>query len=372
VDSFSQAALGAAVGYLAAGRKFGRTAIGFGALAGVIPDLDSVALVLSDGWSEWRYHRGLTHGLFFGAVMGPLLGWIVWRIHARTRPFEPTGSHDALPTWIGLFFFGLITHPLLDFFTIYGTQLLAPFDNTRFAVGGLGIIDPGYTLPLLAVLIAALIRPRATLSFVLVAAGLFATCAYLFYGLSNNQKVEARARAQLVAEGVAVADVRVYTTIFQPWLRRIVVDEAQGARVGFATADQSGAIAWNCFARPDHIAISTALGTDEGKLFAWFAMGEVWPSIAAAADGSTVVRLTDRRYGVPGPTVQGWWGIEMRIGADGRVIEKPRRIDLPRGADSDAIGQLFAASRGDATPMFAHAIDALSAAEGCRQDRASR
>ncbi len=370
MDSFSQAALGAAVGYLAAGRKFGRTAIGFGALAGTIPDLDNVALMLSDGWSEWRHHRGLTHGLFFGAVMGPLLGWIVWRIHARARPFEPTGSHDALPAWIALFLFSLTTHPLLDFFTIYGTQLLAPFDTTRFAVGGLGIIDPGYTLPLLAALIAALIRPRAALSFVLVAAGLFASCVYLFYGLSNNQKVEARARAQLVTEGVAAADVRVYTTIFQPWLRRIVVDDAQGARVGFATADQPGAIAWICFGKPEHIAIGTALGTDEGKLFAWFAMGEVWPSIAAAADGSTVVRLTDRRYGVPGATVQGWWGIEMRIGADGRVIEKPRRIDLPRGADGDAIGQLFAASRGQATPMFAQAPSVQEAAESCDASRA--
>jgi len=372
LDSFSQAALGAAVGYLAAGRKFGRAAIGFGALAGTIPDLDNAVLALSDDWGSWRHHRGLSHGLFFGAVMGPLLGWIVWRIHARTRPYEPTGSHDALPAWIGLFFFGLVTHPLLDFFTIYGTQLLAPFDATRFAAAGLGIIDPGYTLPLLAVLAAALARPRAAASFVLVAAGLFATTAYLFYGMSHNQKVETRARAQLAAEGVAAADVRVYTTIFQPWLRRIVVDDGDGARVGFATTDQPGAIAWHCFQRPAHAAIGTALGTEEGKLFAWFAMGETWPSIAEASDGSTVVRLTDRRYGVPGPTVQGWWGIEMRIGADGRVLEKPRRIDLARGADSDSIGQVFAAARGQATPIFAHAIDPLSAAEACRRDRASR
>ncbi len=369
MDSFSQAALGAAVGYAVAGRRLGRRAIAFGALAGTIPDLDNVALMLTDGWAEWRHHRGLTHGLFFAPVMGPLLGWIVWRMHNRTKPFEPVGSHDAAPAWMALFFFALVTHPLLDFFTIYGTQLLAPFDTTRFAVPGLGIIDPGYTLPLFAALIVALWRPRAGLSFLAVFAALFATSAYLFYGISNNAKVEARARAQLVAEAVQPADVRVYTTIFQPWLRRIVVDEPAGARVGFATADQKDAIAWLCFVRPQHPAIDVALATPEGKLFAWFAMGEVWPSLAAADDGSTVVRLTDRRYGVPGPTAQGWWGIEMRIAADGSIAEAPRRINLPRGADGNAIGQLFGASRGEANALFAQAASAEQAAENCHASR---
>jgi hypothetical protein len=111
------------------------------------------------------------------------------------------------------------------------------------------------------------------------------------------------------------------------------------------------------------------MATPEGKLFAWFAMGEVWPSLAAADDGSTVVRLTDRRYGVPGPTAQGWWGIEMRIAADGGVSEAPRRIDLPRGADGDAIGQLFAASRGQPTALFAQSASAQEAAENCRASR---
>ena len=44
----------------------------------------------------------------------------------------------------------LVTHPLLDAMTVYGTQLALPFSDHPFGVGSIFIIDPLYTLPLLA------------------------------------------------------------------------------------------------------------------------------------------------------------------------------------------------------------------------------
>ncbi|XOT98672.1 metal-dependent hydrolase, partial [Alcaligenes pakistanensis] len=43
----------------------------------------------------------------------------------------------------------LITHPLLDAFTSYGTQLLWPLAATPATWSSIFIIDPLYTLPLL-------------------------------------------------------------------------------------------------------------------------------------------------------------------------------------------------------------------------------
>jgi inner membrane protein len=369
VDSLTQLTFGACAGYAVAGSRFGRRALAFGALAGTIPDLDTFVLAGADAWSEWRNHRGVTHSLFFAPVVAPVLGWITWSYHNRARPFEPAGASDALGSWIALFFVALVTHPLLDVFTIYGTQLLAPFSDTRFALPGLGIIDPIYTLPLAAAAVLALVQPARLRSRALIWLALFGSVVYQFYGVGQNQRVETMARAQLAAEGVTPADVRVYTTIFQPWLRRIVVDEPDGARVGFASSLQDGAVAWTCFAHRADPSVAILRATPEGRLFEWFSDGEIWPTVGPAADGSRVVRLTDRRYGAPGPTLQGWWGIEATIAADGRVLEAPRRIDLPRGNLGPLIGELLTASTGAPTALFPQAANAADAAEACARTR---
>ncbi|MBI3506394.1 MAG: metal-dependent hydrolase [Proteobacteria bacterium] len=371
MDSFTHLAVGACVGHAVAGPRLGRRALAFGALAATIPDLDTVLQAGAGAWAwaEWQHHRGFTHSLFFGVLAGPALGWIAWSYHNRQRPFEPGGGHDALGAWITLFVACLLTHPLLDVFTIYGTQLLAPLSDARFAVAGIGIIDPFYTLaPLLAALLA-FAQPARLRSRIAVFAALFVSSGYLLYGVVQNRQVEAQARGQLAREGAAPVEVRVYTTIFQPWLRRIVVDEAAGARVAFASPLQKGAIAWTCFARAADPAIEALRATPEGRLLDWFASGEIWPLVAPASDGSRVVRLTDRRYGAPGPTAQGWWGIEARVGADGRILDAPRRVDLPRGPLGPLIGELVAASLGTPTALFPQAIDAAQAADACARTR---
>jgi inner membrane protein len=367
LDSLSQAALGAAVGYAAGGKRLGRAALAAGAIAGTIPDLDTFALLPFDAFTSWAHHRGLTHSLFFGLVLGPALGWAVWRWNRKYRPFELAGEEEALGDWMRVFTLAIVTHPLLDWFTIYGTQLLAPFSSARFALPGLGIIDPGYTLPLLIGIAVALARPAANAARIAVVAALAASTLYLFYGLAQNKTVEAMARAQLAREGVATADVKVFTTIFQPWLRRITVDDSDGARVGYASPFQTGAIAWTCFARARGPAIDALMATREGAILNWFADGHVWAIAAPASDGSTIVRLTDRRYGVPGPTIQGWWGIEARVGADGRMLDGPAKIDLPR--DASRAGELFLAARGRPTELFPHAKDAADAARACAANR---
>jgi inner membrane protein len=367
LDSLSQAALGAAVGYAVGGKRLGRAALAAGAIAGTIPDLDNFALLPFDAFASWTHHRGLTHSLFFGLVLGPILGWAFWRWQRHIRPFELAGEEAALADWMRVFTFGILTHPLLDWFTIYGTQLLAPFTDTRFAMPGLGIIDPGYTVPLLIGIGCALARPAAAWAGLAIVAALTASTLYLFYGISQNQAVEAMARAQLDREGVAAADVRVYTTIFQPWLRRITVDEPEGARVGYASTFQRAAIAWTCFVRPRDPAIDAARATQEGRILDWFADGQLWAIVAPGSDGTKIVRLTDRRYGVPGPTIQGWWGIEARVDAGGRVIGAPVKIDLPR--DVSRAGELFVAAWGRPTGLFAHAKDAAGAAQACAANR---
>jgi len=58
-----------------------------------------------------------------------------------------------------LMFWGLFTHPILDSFTTWGTQLFWPFE-TRLAFQNIFVIDPLYTLPFLVFLVLAMCQKR--------------------------------------------------------------------------------------------------------------------------------------------------------------------------------------------------------------------
>jgi membrane-bound metal-dependent hydrolase YbcI (DUF457 family) len=140
MDSLSQIALGAAVSVAVMGR---RTAVWkaalWGAVAGTLPDLD----VLIDHGNPIRnmvLHRGETHALFWLTVFSLPFAALVARLSGEWSQWR----RWALAMWLAL-----VTHPLLDAMTVYGTQLALPFTNHPYGVGSVFIIDPLYTLPLL-------------------------------------------------------------------------------------------------------------------------------------------------------------------------------------------------------------------------------
>ena len=210
MDSFTQIALGAAVGQAARGPRLGRAAALWGAMAGTVPDLDVLAYPFLDPAAELIHHRGITHGLAFGIVAGPLLGWLVWRLRRwRGRAASggaasggTGGARGPAETWrdwalvMGL---GLVTHPLLDVFTVYGTQLLAPFSDAMLFVGSLFILDPLVTVPLALAVAVGLWRPRLSRRAALV--GLAAACAYVGAGVGLQAHARSTAEAALAGRG---------------------------------------------------------------------------------------------------------------------------------------------------------------------------
>ncbi|GIT14376.1 MAG: hypothetical protein CM1200mP36_01320 [Gammaproteobacteria bacterium] len=106
----------------------GRAAL-WGAVAGAFPDIDTLFAnaASDDPLVRLQTHRGLTHSLFFAPVIGPLWGWALWR-WKRSRA---TRTELELPYWPWLILItcALWSHPLLDYCTHYGTQLLSPFTD---------------------------------------------------------------------------------------------------------------------------------------------------------------------------------------------------------------------------------------------------
>lgn len=153
MDSLTQIVLGAAVGEAVLGRKVGNKAMLYGAIAGTIPDLDIFASYFTDTVTALEIHRGFTHSIFFSVVFAPIFGWLISKIERR--------SIANWKDWSLLMFWGLFTHPILDSFTTWGTQLFWPFE-IRLAFKNIFVIDPIYTLPFLFFLILAMRAERGS------------------------------------------------------------------------------------------------------------------------------------------------------------------------------------------------------------------
>ena len=151
MDIVTQIALGAAVGEATLGRKVGWRAPVWGGLCGLLPDLD-VLWPFADPISAFTWHRGYTHALAVLVLAAPVVAWAAVRIHPAARPFRRG--------WLLLAFLALVTHPLLDCFTVYGTQIFLPFSDLPVGWSTIFIIDPAFSVPVIFGVLAALILSR--------------------------------------------------------------------------------------------------------------------------------------------------------------------------------------------------------------------
>jgi len=158
MDSLTQIVLGAACGEAVLGKKIGNKALLFGAIGGTIPDLDVFVgnLLFGNEIDAMLFHRGFMHSILFSVLAAFLLGWLVYKLYNSGKRNGTTTQSN----WISLFFWSLFTHPILDAFTPYGTQLFAPFSNYRAAFNNIAVADPAYTLPFLICMIVLMFFKR--------------------------------------------------------------------------------------------------------------------------------------------------------------------------------------------------------------------
>jgi inner membrane protein len=328
MDPLTQGLLGASFGQALYGRALGRRALVWGALVGMSPDLDVLANPASP-MAEWLWHRGPTHALVFGPAVGPAIGWLLWK-----------RKGGRLRDWVGLCVVALVTHPLLDAFTTYGTQLFWPFSRQRVAFDAVAIVDPVYSLALAVALLLGLWRGVGTaLARRAAWTALALSSAYVGLGLAVNARAEALARGQLVAEGVTEARVAAYPTLFQLPQRRVVARHGDEVRVGWLSALAPRPIAWERFLAAGGPQVEAARATREVRVLEWFAMGEATPRLEGAG---TVVEFDDLRYGFPGRPRDGLWGVRVHLDPDGRPLGPGERFDrsLPASAP-ELLGQLW-------------------------------
>ncbi|GAA4272499.1 metal-dependent hydrolase [Aquimarina gracilis] len=151
MDSLTQIVLGAAVGEATLGKKVGNKAMLWGAIAGTIPDLDVLSKLFVDNVTANELHRGFSHSILFSILAAPIFGWLIAKIYKN--------KEADWKDWTRLMFLGLFTHPILDAFTTWGTQLFWPLDY-KVAINNIFVADPLYTVPFLIFVILAMFYKR--------------------------------------------------------------------------------------------------------------------------------------------------------------------------------------------------------------------
>ncbi|EAR56371.1 hypothetical protein SKA34_20712 [Photobacterium sp. SKA34] len=222
MDSITQAALGASVAAVVAGRHCKPKTLIAGAALGTLPDLD-VFISYGDAISDTVKHRGFSHSLF---VLLPfsLLLTVLWY---RFRPTVLTFSR----LWL-LIAACLITHPLLDSFTTYGTQLFWPLD-VSVAISSIFIIDPLYTLSLLVMLIASLMWREKMAK--LCGLGLLISSSYLVWSVVAYSIINQRLHDEVKSTPLANKPIFISPTPFNTVLWRIIILDGNKYNEGFSS-----------------------------------------------------------------------------------------------------------------------------------------
>lgn len=214
MDSVTQLTFGAALGEAVLGPKVGRKAMFWGAVLGTLPDLD-IFIPLGGPVNDFVYHRGFSHSLFLLALLSPILAWLIVRVHPSTKVY--------FNRWLLLAFLVLETSVLLDFLTVYGTQILWPFYPTPLAWPIFFIIDPLFTLPFLFGCLAALVLTRKTsLGHRLNTIGLVLSMVYLIWAFGAREFVEQRVKDKLARQNVPYSQLISSPAPFTTFLWRFV------------------------------------------------------------------------------------------------------------------------------------------------------
>lgn len=335
MDSLTQIVLGAAIGEVALGRKAGNRAMVWGGIAGTIPDLDVLANFFTDEMTALAFHRGFMHSIVFASLLPFVVAWFVHRLydsglyqqkdyrrkglifwmalyalgavglsflpvmaggsfspvmlvlgiasgfllgrhlHKHYYEKDPQPIHTSYFNWVWLFFLTIVTHPLLDSCTTFGTQLFQPFSDYRVAFNIVSVADPIYTVPFLLCVIAAAWQLRhhpwrRWFNW----AGILFSCGYLLLCYYNKTKVNDAFESSLAEKNIAYDRYMTGPTIFNNILWNCVAESDGQYYMGlYSLYDQKPYFKDLNVIAKNHELLDPYQGQKSTEILKWFSNG---------------------------------------------------------------------------------------------------
>lgn len=276
MDNLAHGLAGAVIGYCGFRQRGGRAALWAAITAAEFPDIDIVMGFLG-GQTYLRWHRSFTHSAVLLPFWAALVAWVFW---------EFSGRKNFRLLWMASVA-GIASHLFMDWATNYGTELLWPVGDTRFALSWVFIIDVYVWALLLIAVIAAIWTQRVRVA----QTGLAIVGAYfLFCGVSRAVALHGQPRG-------AVA----YPQPLNPVRWTIVW--AEGDRIHWI----NGAHNETFMQFHDDQLLPKAEATEPVKLFRWFAAFPLVEKIerkSMIGERLTYLRYRDLRFRTPMPDGQ--------------------------------------------------------------------
>jgi inner membrane protein len=257
MDSLTHIAIGACIGEAIAGKKLGKKAMLWGAIANSIPDFDVIASLWLTMDRNLLAHRGFTHSILFTLLLTPLLAWIAFRWH-RSRGF----SYLAWLVFLGIEMF---CHLFMDTFNNYGIGWLEPFSDRRFSFNTIYVFDLFFTFPIIiAAIVLLIMRTASEKRKFWWRFGLIVPAFYLAYCSYNKQVIDKEVRSIMKKQNISYNDYFTTPTPLNSWLWYVVAATDSGLYSGYRSVfDSKDTIQFTWFAKNDRL-LST-VSTNEEK-----------------------------------------------------------------------------------------------------------
>lgn len=303
MDPLSQGLVGATASQSLSNRKDIVTATALGFLSGMAADLDIFIRSSDDPLLFLEFHRQFTHSLIFMPIGGLICASVFWVLLHYI--FNKTNL-----SFIKVYLFstaGYITHGLLDSCTSYGTQLFWPFSNERVAWNNVSIIDPIFTLTLLALVIFAITKRSIRISYVAA----FFTVSYLSLGVIQEQRASDVAQQLVGSRGHDALNLSV-----KPSFGNLIVWKSIYEHHGHYYVDAIRIIDTASIFEGDSIPKleinrdlpwlnKVSQQADDIERFRWFSADHL------ALDPNDPYRIIDMRYSMLPNKLEGLWGIKL-------------------------------------------------------------
>ena len=209
MDIVTQGVLGAALAQSVAKKEHVRLATIIGLVTGVIADADILIRSSADPLLSLEFHRHFTHSIFFIPIGAGIAFLLLWPFLRNKLPVAYLYLYCCM---------GYLLSGFIDACTSYGTNLLWPLIDTRISWHIISIVDPVFTIILIAAIIAGYKKLRPSFSRI----GILLAGCYLLFALFQMNRAENSIIELAAQRGHTIEKIIVKPTIGNSLLWRSV------------------------------------------------------------------------------------------------------------------------------------------------------
>lgn len=290
MDSLTHTVLGACVGEVVAGKKLGKQAMFWGAVANNVPDIDVITSFWMSQADSLLAHRGFTHSILFALIFTPVLALCFSRLH-RSKQMH-------FRDWAMLFGTGMFIHIFIDALTCYGTGWYEPFSHLRVTMNVLFVADPFYTIFLMISFIALVfIRAGKKSRMGWAYFGIWASTLYIGYAFVNKFIIDRDFKKELARQEISYENYFTTPTPLNNFLWYMVAKNDTGYLIGYRSLfDKDTEVELDFRPKNEHLLDQVKHEKD------FLTLKRFSKDYYSAARINDTLFLSDLRFG----TVEGW------------------------------------------------------------------